>query len=101
MKTSRLIISALILATGLALVASAAAAASVLADPIVADAAISTCGTGTAVAVPLNLDLIPSKPLAGHQSVRGVGDDDDVCATDTERGGRGADDSEGTAGSDD
>ncbi len=101
MRTSRLTLSALILAVGLATIVSAAGAASVVADPAIADTAANSCGAGTAAAVPLNLDLIPSKPLAGHQSVRGVGDDDDGCGEDTERSGRGADGSEGTAGSDD
>jgi hypothetical protein len=101
MKTSRLILSALILATGLATIASAAGAGSVLTDPTVANAAVTSCGIGTAAAVPLNLDLIPSKPPAGHQSVRGVGDDEDGCGEGTELDGRGSDHSEGTGGSDD
>ena len=43
---------------------------------------------------PLNLDLIPSKPVVGHQSVRGVGDD--VAAGEgDDHGGRGSAEREG------
>ena len=100
MRTSRLILSSLLLAAGLAAIASTAGAVSVLTASANADAAGNSCGTGTAAAAPLNLDLIPSKPLIGHQSVRGVGDDDG-CGEGTEAGGRGSDDSDGAGGSDD
>lgn len=101
MRTSRIILSALVLAAGVATIASAAGAASVLAGLTIGDEAANSCGATTAAAVPLNLDLIPSKPLAGHQSVRGVGGDDDGCGEGTELHGRGPDDGEGTGGSDD
>ena len=101
MRTSRLILSTLLLAAGLATIASTASAVSILAAPAKAETAADACGAGTATADPLNLDLIPSKPLAGHQSVRGVGDDDDGCGEGTEHGGRFSDEGKGAGGNDD
>lgn len=101
MRKSLLLIAALVPMSGLAGVlslSSSAGAASIAADPTTATETVATaCGTGSAAADPINLDLIPSKPVTGHQSIQGVGDDDG-CGGDDEHGGS---EHEGAEGADD
>jgi len=97
MRTSRIVFATLALAIGIGTFASSVIAKSVVRtdSPDIAAA----CGLGTASTVPLNLDLIPSKPVVGHQSVRGVGDDEG-CGEDAEHDARGSDEGEGSGGDD-
>lgn len=89
MKISALAIAALV---SVAAVATAGAASIPLNSGIDGSPA-TACGAGTATPAPLNLDLIPTKPVVGHQSVASVGDDDG-CGED-EHEGRQSRDGEG------
>lgn len=99
MKTSLLVLATLVSVIGFSTLASSAGATSVMTDADSADIVSTSCGTAAALAGPLNLDLIPSKPVVGHQSVQGVGDDDDGCAGEAEHEGN--ESGEGEGGSDD
>ncbi|HWU32417.1 MAG TPA: hypothetical protein VN108_06065 [Marmoricola sp.] len=99
MRTSLLMLAAMASIAGVAILASSAGAATVTTNLASADTIAASCAAAPGPAVPLNLDLIPSKPVVGHQSVRGAGDDDG-CGEDDEHGGRGSDDSEGVGGDD-
>ncbi|MDR3470979.1 MAG: hypothetical protein P4M09_04730 [Devosia sp.] len=99
MRKSLLLVAALVPIAGLAGVfslASSAGAASIAAAPGTETIA-SACGGAPASAGPINLDLIPSQPVTGHQSVRAVGDDDG-CGGEDGLGGR---EHEGAEGADD
>ena len=100
MRTSLLVLAALVSVAGIATIASSAGAASVMADPAKVDTVATACGVAPgSAAPPLGLDLVPSKPVVGHQSVRGVGDDDGCGEGD--HGGRELGENEGSGGSDD
>lgn len=102
MRTSHLIVALLLTSAAyVGTLATSAGAAPVTTDPASADTLAAACGSGPGPgpAVPLNLDLIPSKPVVGHQSVVGVGDDDG-CGEDDDHGGHGSDDGEGVGGDD-
>lgn len=98
MRTSLLTLVVLASAAGVAAVGSSAGAASTTASTASADIAAAACGANPGPATPLNLDLIPSKPVLGHQSVRGAGDDDG-CGEDDDHRGRGS--AQGESGSED
>jgi hypothetical protein len=71
--------------------------------PAAAESGEGSCAASSTASEPLNLDAIPTKPVAGKQAVHGVGDDecDDaaVVGKATDDGLRASVDAEDDAGS--